>query len=188
MILKKIAVLFLILLTAACNSEPEAVLEKGLNILDIYLKVKPIIDAGLTVTPMPAFGNLKTIQAYFTLASSSNCQFIDDNYTSTLQSIQCSDEGTIVKYDNWITNLSANGKIDEQLNSTENTVISEGKWSDDPNSENKLGRYLLYKNKNGQAFLLWTVYGTSFSGWAVREDGDQEALLNWWMNSGGSHN
>ncbi len=189
MLLKRLTFLLsLILITTACKANLAEVVEHGKTVVEIYDQTEPLREEIATkMAPTPTLNSLPPIQTYFYLASSPNCEMIDDGNLSTLRSIQCREEEATVRYDEWLLEATANDTLDSLLNSPDNQVIFEGTWSDGTDPEAKLGRYLQYMNTDGKAFIFWTVYGKNLSGWAFRADGDQEALYQWWKNSGSSH-
>ena len=181
--------LSLILITTACKATPAEVLGHGKTAVEIFVETEPIREEIATkMAPTPTLNSLPSIQTYFSLASSPNCEMIDDGSLSTLRSIVCREEEATVRYDEWLSDITANNTLDNLLNSPDNQVIFEGTWNDGTDPEAKLGRYLQYMNTDGEASIIWTVYGQNLSGWAFRADGDQEALYQWWKNSGSSHN
>jgi len=191
MIRKRILpILFPFFLLVACRSPK---VDPG-TIKDIVEIVPPIVTAVVkALTPTPTFGFLPPIKEYFVFASSPNCEFTFDRFNDTepFQSIVCHENDITVRYDQWFVKATMD-EVHENFLAASEEVTLNTTWNDE-NQDKPLGNFYEFKDNKGNANIIWTVTtsGVSIShlsGWAFRTDGNQEALYEWWAETGSDHN
>jgi hypothetical protein len=152
------------------------------------LREKIASDIATRKAPIPTWGIYSPIKDYFTLASMPTCGSVEDNNFDTLETISCSEGGITVQYDQWLVESGSEKFLESRLTPPGMQVLVNNYWYDGIKPEVKLGRFIIYTNKDGQALICWTVYGKQLSGWAIRADGDLLALYQWWQTSGSQSN
>jgi hypothetical protein len=162
------------------------------TIIDVAQKAGPFITAiSETLEPTPTFGLSQPINDYFDFAATANCESIIArvDYRDPVQSIVCHDDvngddayDVTVRYDNWWS-------VDTM---EKHRVCGTKTWSDTNNPEVPLGKLCQFIDSEGRANIMWTVTrppGLShLSGWAWRADDNQDALYDWWAETGADHN
>lgn len=182
-------ILFPFFLLVACKS-PDV--DAG-TVKDIVEAVPPIVtEVVKALTPTPTFGFLPPIKDYFVFASSSNCEstFEKASDIDPLQSIVCRDNDITVRYDQWIVKATMDEFHANVLTASEE-VTRKTTWNDSGNPDDPLGNFYEFKDREGNANIIWTVTTSALnhlSGWAVKTDGDQDALYDWWAETGSDHN
>ena len=175
----------------------ERVLETAKDAIDLYQNAGPLVTAvvsELRPTPIPTFGISHPIKAYFVLASSPNCESITvkiDNL-DPVQSISCLFTEVTVRYDNWFLSTTMDQRHKAILSSPGTQITNNTTWFASRNPEKTLGKLYEFLDDEGKANLIWTVSNDlstigHLSGWALRQDGDQAALYEWWSEIGSDH-
>ena len=166
------------------------IIEKGKDGLDIYQYAYPIIkQIGSEIQTAEAPLDVKQpIKDYFILASSPECHYFNDNYGKSLFTMGCQIGETIVKYDQYFSDISAEDTFTNLANHSDIADSSADEWRDANNPDVMLGRVLFYTDKAGGVGIFWTVYRGGLSGWVYNSNGDQSALREFWRQTAAAHN